>query len=37
MANVMLDILDVIFFGMNPDVPALKIRVKQVTLNFELE
>ena len=24
-------------FGMSPDIPAFKVRVLQVTLNFELE
>ena len=36
MANVMLDIFGLFFFGMSSDVPAFKVRIFQVTLNFEL-
>ena len=37
MAIVMLEMLDCFFFGMSPVVPAFKVTVFTVILNFELE
>ena len=37
MANVIFEILDGFFFGMSTYLPAFKIRILNVILNFELE